>query len=180
MIQFPKELISVRDQIIDHVRANTPAPEALDQFIEWIETEYLYDALDETWKDNRVALNLGEFANYNFCDPQLISYEDPSEPITNRMRVTYARKLIAKAFIDFDGYECPSVHIVNIENDQHATAVLGWIVAIHGQSGPVPKFCGIFTNTNTFLQHLRESNYLLIGEEDVLTDECILRLWDKS
>lgn len=180
MIQFPDEFISLHDQVIDHVNTNSPTPAGLDQFIEWIETEYLYDALEATWEGERVALHLGDFANYNFCDPELISYEDPSEPITDRTRVTYARKLVRKTFLESDGYDCPSIHLIQIKKSDHTSAVLGWTVAIHSQGGPVLTFCGAFLSKENFYQYLRDSNYLLNQEEDSLTDEVILKLWDKS
>lgn len=177
MIQFPDNLISIHDQLIDYINTNSPAPEGLDQLVNWIETECLFDSLTETWEGERCALQLIDFANYNFCDPELISYEVLSEPITNQMRVAFARKLIRNTFLDSDGYQCPSIHVIHIQKDDKTSAVLCWIVEIHGQAGPAPKFCGAFSCNENFFQHLRDNNYVLNDEEELISYEVILSLW---
>lgn len=150
MIDFPENLIFVRDQIIDHVRTNCPVPKGIDQFVKWIETEYLSDSLMETWDDERVAINLVEFAEHNFSDAELIAYSGSEEPITDQERVSYARELISNAFGELDGDVCPSIHVIQIAKDDHTSATLGWLVAIHGQAGPAPTFFGVSSNKENF------------------------------
>jgi hypothetical protein len=179
MVKFPENLIFIRDQIIDHVQINSPVPEGLDQLVKWIETEHLYDSLMGTWDDERVAMHLGRLSEYRFCDSELIAYSDIVEPITDQARVSYARELISKAFHELDGYDCPSIHTIQIVKDDQTSATLGWTVAIHGQAGPVPTFYGAFSSRNNFYQDLRDSDYLLNGEEESLTDEVILSHWFK-
>ena len=85
--------------------------------------------------------------------------------------------MIDSAFEDMDGYDCPGVHAIKIQNSDGASAVLGWLVEIHGQFGPVANYQGAFLDTKHFYQNLRDCDYLFEHERDSLTDETILRLW---
>ena len=58
-------------------------------------------------------------------------------------------------------------------------AVLGWLIEIHGQGGPVAIYQGAFKDKYQFFQHLADCDFLLDSKEQNLTDETILRIWTK-
>ena len=76
-----------------------------------------------------------------------------------------------------DGYSCPSVHTVQLKNDQGQDAFLGWLVRIHGQLGHMPNYWGIFSDREKFYSELRKSGFLFYDEKDTLSDRQILLLW---
>lgn len=178
MIEFPQNLILIRDQLIDHVRLNSPLPENITTLINWYETDG-WDVLVPVWaKEEHVALNFNSISIY-FCDTELIANQEDDATVTDELRIDYARKLVSSTFKNNDGYDCPSVQVVDINKANGDSAVLGWLVEIHGQGGPVAIYHGAFEDKYQFFQHLKDSDFLLDNEEKNLSDETILRIWAK-
>jgi hypothetical protein len=176
MIELPEKLISIRDQVIDHVRKKTPVPNDLSDLINWYESQG-WDELAPLWaEEEHVALNFNSISMY-FCDSELIANQEDDAPVTDELRIQYAKKLVAYTFENNDGYDCPSVQVVELKNANGDSAVLGWLIEIHGQGGPVPIYQGAFSNKKYFYQHLKDMDFLLDTEEHSITDEKILRLW---
>lgn len=178
MIELPKKLALIRDQVIDHVQKNTPIPKNLDDLISWFEDEG-WDEILSGWGSEHVALKLDYLASLKFNDKELIASEGLEEPLTDELRIDYARRLISDALEQSDGYECPSVHAVEIKKPNGDSAVLGWLVEIHGQGGPAAEYQGAFPEKENFYQLLSGWGLLLNTEEKNLTDEAILKLWTK-
>jgi hypothetical protein len=109
----------------------------------------------------------------------MIASEGLDELLTDDLRLDYARRLISNSFKESDGYDCPSVHAVEIKKPNGDSAVLGWLIEIHGQGGEVAEFQGAFTDKENFYQLLSGWGLLLDTEEQNLTDESILKLWSK-
>lgn len=179
MIELPKNLTLIRDQVIDHVLKNTPAPEKLSDLVSWFEDEG-WDEILSGWGSEHVALKLDYLASLKFNDKEMIASEGLEEPLTDELRIDYARGLISVALEQSDGYECPSVHAVEIKKANGDSAVLGWLIEIHGQGGPVPEFQGAFADKESFYQLLSGWGLLLDTEQQNLTNEAILKLWTKS
>lgn len=178
MIEFPQNLILIRNQVIDHVRINSPVPENITTLINWYETDG-WDVLVPLWaKEEHVALNFNSISMY-FSDAELIANQEDDAKVTDELRIEYARKLVSSTFESNDGYDCPSVQVVNINKANGDSAVLGWLVEIHGQGGPVAIYHGTFKDNFQFFQHLKDSHFILDSEEKNLTDETILRIWAK-
>lgn len=178
MVNLPKKLNTIRDQVIDHVRNNTPEPKNLGDLVSWFEDEG-WDEILSGWGSEHVALKLDYLASLKFNDKEMIASEGLDEPLTKELRIDYARRLISDALEQSDGYECPSVHAVEIKKASGESAVLGWLVEIHGQGGPAPEFQGVFSDKENFYQLLSGWGLLLDTEEQNLTDESILKLWTK-
>lgn len=178
MIELPKKLTLIRDQVIDHVRKNTSIPENLSDLVAWFEDEG-WDEILSGWGSEHVALKLVHLASLKFDDKEMIASEGLDELLTDDLRLDYARRLISDAFENSDGYDCPSVHAVEIKKPNGDSAVLGWLVEIHGQGGPVAEFQGAFIDKENFYQLLGGWGLLLDTEEQNLTDESILKLWSK-
>jgi len=178
MVDLPKKLITIRDQVIDHVRQNMPEPKNLGDLVSWFEDEG-WDEILSGWGSEHVALKLDYLASLKFNDKEMIASEGLDELLTDELRIDYARRLISDALEQSDGYECPSVHAVEIKKANGDSAVLAWLVEIHGQGGPAPEFQGLFSDKENFYQLLSGLGLLLDTEEQNLTDESILKLWTK-
>ena len=115
----------------------------------------------------------------NFSDAELKATYDISGEIQDSDRVEFAKSLIANSFQEFDEYLCPSIHAVPVSNAQGEKAILGWLMEVHGQAGPVPLFQGVFRDEKSFYEFLRRSDYILSSEQTNVSDKTILRLWSK-
>ena len=178
MIELPKKLILIRDQVIDHVLKRTPLPVNLGDLVSWFEDDG-WDEILSAWGSDHVALKIADLASLQFDDKEMIACEGVDELLTNELRLDYARRLISNAFKASDGYECPSVHAVEIKKANGESAVLGWLIEIHGQGGPVALFQGAFPDKENFYELLSSWGFLLDTDEQNLTDEAILKLWAK-
>jgi hypothetical protein len=177
--KLPTKLHSIRNQVIEHVRNSAPLPENLSDLISWYEGDG-WDELVPTWEpEEHIALNLNYVSWLKFSDSELIANQENDEPVTDELRIKYARKLIFETFENYDGYECPSVQAVEISKANGDSAVLGWLIEIHGQGGPVAIYQGAYTDKKQFYENLRECNFLLDTEQHNLTVEEILKLWAK-
>jgi hypothetical protein len=178
MMKLPSQLTIIRDQVVDHVRNGTPLPDNLSELINWYETE-AWDDLVDGWGDEYIVLKLSSLAWLGFSDSELIANQESDEPVTNELRIAYARQLIAQTLESCDGYDCPTVHAVELKKDDGSTAVLGWTMEIHGQGGAVALYQGAFSDLEHFYQSLRDCDFLFPSEQDQLTDEAILGFWTK-
>lgn len=178
MFEFPTKLIQIRDQVIDHVRQNTPEPKNLGDLVSWFEDEG-WDEILSAWGSDHVALKIEDLASMKFDDKEMIACEGLDYPLTDELRIDYARRVISDSFKESDGYDCPSVHAVEIKKSNGDSAVLGWVMEIHGQGGPVAVFQGAFRDKENFYQLLSSWGFLLDSNEQNLTDEAILKLWTK-
>jgi hypothetical protein len=70
MIELPKKLNTIRDQVIDHVRKNTPEPKNLGDLVSWFEDEG-WDEILSGWGGEHVALKLGYLASLKFNDKEI-------------------------------------------------------------------------------------------------------------
>jgi hypothetical protein len=113
----------------------------------------------------------------SFCDSELRANQEDDAPLTDELRIQYARNLVSTTFENNDGYDCPSVQLVELKKANGESAVLGWLIEIHGQGGPVAICHGAFKDKYQFFQHLSDRDFLLDSEEQNLTDETILRIW---
>jgi len=166
------------DRVIDHVWTKTPLPKNLGDLVSWFEDEG-WDEILSGWGSEHVALKLDYLASLKFDDKEMIASEGIEEPVTNALRIDYARRLISNALKESDGYECPSIHAVEIKKSNGVAAVLGWVIEVHGQGGPVAEFQGVFADKENFYQFLSGWGLLLDSEEQNLTNEAILKLWTK-
>ena len=97
--------------------------------------------------------------------------------ITDQMRVNYARAAIIDAVEQSDSYDSPSVHSFPIERKDGKQAILGCTVEIHGQTGPVPQWHGIFADKEAYYGYLRKTGFLLHSNADLISDAEILSFW---
>jgi hypothetical protein len=177
-MEFPRSLQKILEEGVLHLwDDNYPKPD-LTPLGEWLEVDG-WDDLLAAWTNEDVALNLKEWANFKFSDSSLRDDEgiDDSVAITDQMRVDYARAAISDAVEQSDGYDSPSVHSFPIERKDGKQAILGCTVEIHGQTGPVPQWHGVFADKEAYYGYLRETGFLLHSNVDEISDAEILSFW---
>jgi hypothetical protein len=175
MIKLPKKLTVICDQVVDHVHKDTPLPEDMEELVNWYET----DGWDDLIMGQDYApgiLDLENFSQLKFSDEEMLAYEEYKPPLTNRVRILYAREQIANAFEEMGVYGVPNVHFVEIQNKAGMSAVLVWMVEpVHG--GAEALYNGAFLDHEHFYQRLRDCGLVFRGEQNNLKDEAILKLW---
>lgn len=176
--ELPKKFWRTRDALVEHLLSNSPLPPDLANLQEWLANDG-WDDLLAAWINEDVALNLEGWAEYKFSDSSLRDTEglDEAESITDQMRVDYARAAISDAVEQSDGYDSPSVHSFPIERKDGKQAILGCTVEIHGQTGPVPQWHGVFADKEAYYRYLRETGFLLHSVADEISDAEILSFW---
>ena len=177
MVNLPAELIKLRDQLIDHVKQGVKEPIDVNDLVAWYEEEY--EEIIAGWGTERhVALKLEDIASWAFSDLEMINSEYSDLPITDDVRFAYARNLLETRFEEIGSDVSPSIHAVEIKNENGDTAVLGWAMRIDGYS-PVLEFRGAFSTTEHFYQFLRDNGFVLDSDMQSLKRETILELWEK-
>lgn len=149
------------------------------ELVNWYESEAWDDLVSSWGNDELIVLNLSHLSWLKFSDSELIANQESDEPVTNKLRIKYARQLIAQALENSDGYDCPTIHAIELKNSDGKTAILGWTMEIHGQGGVVAVFQGAFSNVEHFYKCLRNCDFLFPAEQAHLSDEAILKLWEK-
>lgn len=175
---LPDSLLPVCNEAVEHAHGRGSVPKGLSKLKQWLEGDG-WDELLAAWVDERMALRIQEKSHGFFSDAELRAYEglDKAEELSNDVRVAYARERITEWSEDDDGYTYPSVHSFSISGRDGQTAVVGYLVEIHGQGGPAPVYCGLFKDADSFSEHLRGLGMVLSDEIDDLSDEAILKLW---
>ena len=178
MVNLPAELINFCDQLIDHVKQGIKEPIDVKTLVTWYEEEH--EEIVAGWgPEEHVALNLKEIAAWEFNDKEMCAYEGSDLPIKDDCRIAYARNRLISKFEEIGSDVSPSIHAVEIKNENGDTAVLGWTMRIDGYS-PVVEFQGAFVTKEHFYQFLRANGFLLDTDMQSLKEETILELWEKS
>ena len=91
---------------------------------------------------NLQLLNIKRLAQYEFTDKQFKQSFglQRAAKVSDAQRLQYARQKVADFASGDDGFFCPSLAIYPLEAGQAAprrSAVLGGVIDIHGQAGPV-------------------------------------------
>lgn len=176
--ELPEKLRKIRDAAVEHVLSDSLLPKDLSELQNWFATDG-WGYVTDSWINDDAVLDLKSWVAYQFLDSLLRSEEDLDESIeiTNQMRIKYARSAIKNAIEEYDGYDNPSVHSVLIQREDGKNAILGCTVEIHGQSGPVPIWHGVFASVDIFYAHLREAGFLFHKEADLISDAEIMSFW---
>lgn len=174
--ELPENLRPIANSLIKKAIDGTEVSEDTEKLVEWFQVDG-WDELLSSWSDDDIALNLQYLASLKFDDNALLDNVDLNDAITDKNRIEFARNAINQAFGEMDGIECPSIHSVLIANDDGEEAILGWTMEIHGQGGAVGFLAGSFRDKQQYLMHLRDIDYVLKNEVDLLTDETILTFW---
>ena len=152
-------------------------PIDVNYLVAWYEEEY--EEIIAGWGTERhVALELEDIASRAFSDLEMSNSEYSDLPITDDRRIAYSRNRLISKFEESGSDVSPSIHAVEIKNENGDTAVLGWTMRIDGYS-PVVEFQGAFVTKEHFYQFLRTNYFLLDSDMQSLRGETILELWEK-
>jgi hypothetical protein len=178
--ELPSELVSIKDEIVAHIHTASALPDTLNQFEKWFEGDG-WDLLIGTEGLVGYALDLQHTASFKFYDSELLSeYElEDSLSITDVMRIEYGHLLIERAMEEYEGDVCPSVHCIKLSTD-NKSAVIGCLVEIHGQGGPVTFWQGVYRTQEEFLKAVRAKHIVMFDEIKHIGDQEILNLWNRK
>jgi hypothetical protein len=177
MVILPADLIKLRDQVIDHVTLGDEAQYDIKALVTWYEEEH--EEIVAGWgPEEHVALDLKEIAAGEFNDIEMGAYEGSDLTITDDRRIAHAKNRLEYIFEETGSDVSPSIHAVEIKNENGSTAVLGWTMRFEGYS-PVVEFQGAFSTKEHFYQFLRINGFLLDSDMQTLKGETILELWEK-
>jgi len=127
-------------------------------------------------------LNIKQLADYEFTDKQLKqAFGLPlTRKVSDAQRVQYARQRVAEFESGEDGFFCPSVAIYPLEAGLAAhrtSAVLGGVIEIHGQAGPVVQWHGLFATREAFDADLYARGFVHLATCEELEDRELLTWW---
>jgi hypothetical protein len=177
MVNLPAEFIKIRDQVIDHVTLGSKAKIDIKTLVTWYEEEN--EEIIAGWgPEEHVALKLKDIAAWEFSDKEMIAYEGTDLPITDDRRIAYAKNRLESKFQENGSDVSPSIHAVEIKNENGDAAFLGWTMRVNGYR-PVVEFQGAFSTKEHFYQFLRTNGFLLDSDMQSLKEETILELWEK-
>ena len=179
--ELPSCLWPLRDAIVDHANGNAQEPQNLENLYEWLQNDG-WDSLIGSDSEQEMALKLCELAQYQFLDSEFSVIEDlaPGEVITNSMRLSYAKGVIAMACSGDDGYLCPTLHSYKLEHSDGSRAIVGASVEIHGQAGAVAVWQGVHSTRDNFFATMKRCDIWLIEDAKNIDDDSILRLWQRE
>jgi hypothetical protein len=173
----PKELQPIIDQLVASVHDNASQPSDIQKLYEWLEL----DGWDELMSDldDGLAVNVGSVASRFFEDADLIAKSDPSlGRITDSKRVAHARGQI-KRVIESDGGDLfVTIHAYPLVDSKGRTAVLGCLVEVHGQGGPVAFWRQpVPGREQLIIESFHREHVWLHDEIDSLPDSYLLFMW---
>jgi hypothetical protein len=179
--KLPEFLQADCDALIAAFNKGKPAPQNLEKIKEWLELDGWDDLIADLGE--QMALKLRYLAELQFNDGELRATEDIPEdlPVTNDDRIRWGRSQIDRVFNDYDDYFLPSVHSYQLTATDGSTAILGCLVEIQGQGGPVCEWEGLWASREEFLNALgKHANYWVTPLMGDVPDEVILSLWEKK
>ena len=71
----------------------------------------------------------------------------------------------------------PSVCGYEIVDTKWRSAIVGYLIEIHGQGGPAPEFFGVFRSQASFYESLRRADIVLDEKLDTVSDRALLKYW---
>lgn len=179
--KLPADLQKTCDEVVAAFHAGREFKEGIEKIQAWLE--------DEGWDDliadlgEQMVINLGYLSQCQFCDSELRPEMDiPDDvPVTDRDRIQWGREKIDDALTGDDEYLLPSLHTYTLEASDGSSSVIGCLVEVHGQSGPVCDWQGLWKSREDFLDSFRGDIYSwvtpLMGD---VPDDVILSLWQKD
>lgn len=176
----PEAIQKSYDSVLENFRSRRPvSQEHLDEIQTWLEVDG-WDALIAD-PEELMAIRLHYVAELEFRDSELCANLglDPLS-VTDSDRLSWARQCIDWVRNNDDGYKLVSVFPHRLTATDGSYAILGCLVEIHGQAGPVCQWQGLWNTRREFLEAISVGHeYWLISEQDGIPDEVILSLWQK-
>jgi hypothetical protein len=171
---LPENLVSIRDAAIDFAMGRSKSePENVNELYEWLEVESY---------DDFMIVGDGFYTHVitsSFNDEELSDDEGVGkEVITDELRVAYAKRKVSECNSP-DSINVLIVMFMLIQNTNNEKAFLGLIQEEHGMHDLGVSWWGIYKSEADFIEELTNSDiFMFLGEEEALTDNEILKLWN--
>lgn len=180
-VKLPSDLQQTCDEVVAAFHAGRDLHEGVEKLQAWLEL----DGWDDLILDlgDQMVIKLYYLSQYTFNDHDLRSSFDipDDDPVTDRDRIQWGREKIAEVLKGEDGYVLPSLHTYTLEASDGSHAVIGCLIEVHGQAGPVCDWQGLWKSRDDFLDSFRSGRDLwvtpLMGE---VPDNVILSVWHAS
>jgi len=176
--EIPKSLLPLINNALAYALQGDEMPK-LNELYEWLECDG-WDLMLEAWESEEMAIRLANIAEYHFNDQECCENQDLDEDeVNDAVRIVYAKVRIQAEIDSGNTTDIPSVHSFKLQSEKEGSPVIGCLVEIHGQLGPVLDWQGVFKNKDSFLQKLRDDGLVLLSELDSIDDQKIILLWEK-
>lgn len=178
--KLPKFLQADCDEVVAAFNNGKTALKNLEKIKEWLEVDGWDDLIADLGE--QMALKLYYLAQHQFNDGELRASEGiPYDlAVTDDDRIHWGRTQIDRVFNDYDDYLLPSVHTYQLTATDGSTAIIGCLVEIQGQGGPVCEWEGLWASREEFLYALgKDANYWVTPLMGDVPNETILSLWEK-
>ena len=178
-VEFPAELIPIRDAVIEHVISGSPIPSELSLITEWLHDDG-YSELIKSWEKNGEDICIEiEHLDDKFSDEMMHDYGDidAGVTITDEMRINHIKKMCSDYFIEASCWPVLTIHGYKVIRDDGQSAIIGYLMGVYGQGGPEFEYYGIFADKESFYKKLKEDSYL-INDIDSFAIAKILSTWN--
>ena len=178
--EVPSSLFALRDSIVEYAHGKARKPRNLKKLHDWLGGDG-WDTLIGPDSGEQMVINLRALAQYQFLDSEFSAVKDldPEDVITDEMRLTYARGLIAEACAECDESLCPTLHSYKLERPDGTSAIVGASVEIH-QGGAVANWQGIFAKLDDFYAQMKRCDVWLVEQAPEIDDAKLLGLWTRD
>ncbi len=176
---FPEKFLEIKNKVIENTLLGVSPPDDIELIYEWLSVEGWDDLLGDldSW-----AINLEYLAQLKFDDNELKYYledtqDNESFSVTNEMRLNYARELI-----DYETMhgELVSINSYKLEREDGKLSYIGCYIEMQGQGGPAAKWCGTFKSKEEFTNFIKRSGFVFTEDIELISDDEILKLWNKK
>jgi hypothetical protein len=150
-LDLPSDFQANLNRILASYRGGTKTPDGLISIQNWLEGDGWEALMNQP--DEQLAINLGYFAQRYFQDSLL--REDlgvqSDKNISDSDRVRWARGHLERALQEDANNLLFGVHTYELKATNGISAVLGCLVGIQGQAGPVFEWRGLWDSRDAYL-----------------------------
>ena len=177
---LPAHLQAIADKVVDEFIVGNSHPDGLEAIYEWLEIDGWEQLLTDLGAE--MALKLHHLAAFDFNDNETRWNLDipDDQSIQDSDRLNWARQRIEYYQTGEDGYVFVSVHAFPLVSSEGKVAIVGCLIEVHGQAGPVCDWRGLWRTREEFYDALASDGQIwLTPRMGDIPDEVILSLWAK-
>jgi hypothetical protein len=177
---LPEFLQADCDEVVAAFNNGKTAPKNLEKIKEWLEVDGWDDLIADLGE--QMAIDLADLSQFDFNDQEARDSQDIPDDlsITDEDRIRWGRNKIDSVLSEYDDCLLPSLHTYTLKASDGSTATIGCLVEIHGQSGPVCEWQGMWSSREEFLDSFSKGGkYWVTPLMGDVPDEVILSIWQK-
>lgn len=175
---LPPELRTLAEEALSLMHQHEiPSPQRLKPLYDWIEAELFHNIIEED--SDKMVIRKDRLCQHCLSDSEVRDHFDldPTAEVSDDQRIQWLRQCIEAAIARDDSIMMPSLFTVDLKSEEHF-GLLGFLVEIHGHSGPVLDWLGIFDSEDQLTHELERRNVSRIITADYMSDTEILCLWE--